>query len=165
MWLNIALKYAAMDFNLELVIMLLAAFLLGYLLRYFLGGSGLGKLKSRLVELESNLDDALVERNQLSAELEGYKAQFQARLPKSDDLKVVEGIGPKIENLLKESGIHDWNDLAKAELNKLKDILDQAGDRYRIHNPGTWPQQANLAAQGKWDELEKLQRSLTAGRA
>ena len=165
MFFNTVPKYAAMDWNIELIIMLLAAFLLGYLLRYFISRSGQGKQNSRISELESSLDGALSERNHLAAQLEGFKAQFQARLPKSDDLKVVEGVGPKIESLLKESGIQNWNDLANAELNKLKDILNKAGDRYRIHNPATWPQQAHLAAQGKWDELEKLQQSLTAGRA
>ena len=81
-----------------------------------------------------------------------------------DDLKKVEGIGPKIEKLLNADGIMTWRQLSEAEIDRLKRILDAAGPRYRIHDPGTWPQQAGLAADGKWDELEKLQDELSGGK-
>ena len=81
-----------------------------------------------------------------------------------DDLKKVEGIGPKIESLLNDDGIHTWRQLSEAPISRLKEILDAAGSRYRIHDPGTWPRQAGLAADGKWDELEKLQDELKGGR-
>lgn len=84
--------------------------------------------------------------------------------PKLDDLKIVEGIGPKIETLLKEGGINTWAELAEAPVDRLKEILDAAGPRYQIHDPGTWPAQAKLAAEGKWDELKALQEELTGGR-
>ena len=47
---------------------------------------------------------------------------------------------------------------------QLKDILTEAGPRYNSHNPSTWPQQAALAAAGKWDELQVLQDELNGGR-
>lgn len=81
----------------------------------------------------------------------------------NDKLQIIEGIGPKIEELLHASGINTWADLAKADFDRLRKILDDAGPSYRIHNPGTWGQQAALAAAGKWDELIALQRSLDAG--
>ncbi len=86
------------------------------------------------------------------------------KLPKANDLKVVEGIGPKIEGLIKAGGINTWAELAAAPVSRLQEILDAAGDRYRIHKPDTWPQQAGLAAEGKWDELEKLQDELDGGK-
>jgi large subunit ribosomal protein L27 len=84
--------------------------------------------------------------------------------PKLDDLKIVEGIGPKIETLLKEGGISTWAELAAASEDRLKEILDAAGPRYQIHDPSTWPAQAKFAAEGKWDELKEYQDVLIGGR-
>lgn len=81
-----------------------------------------------------------------------------------DDLKVVEGIGPKIEGLLNEIGITTWKELAEASEEKVQQMLDDAGPRYRIHSPSTWAKQADLAANAKWEELEKLQDELDGGR-
>jgi len=33
-----------------------------------------------------------------------------------------------------------------------------------MHDPGSWPRQSRLAADGKWNELEKLQDELDGGR-
>ena len=54
-----------------------------------------------------------------------------------DDLKIVEGVGPKIEELLHAAGIMTWSDLASAATEKVQAILDEAGPRYRIHDPAT----------------------------
>ena len=81
-----------------------------------------------------------------------------------DNLKVVEGIGPKIENLLKEAGIKTWKALSETSVERISEILAAAGARYAIHNPATWPNQASLAANGKWDELEELQERLNGGK-
>ncbi|MEM9928330.1 MAG: 50S ribosomal protein L27 [Bacteroidota bacterium] len=83
---------------------------------------------------------------------------------KQDDLKLVEGIGPKIEGLLHDIGITTWRELADAPVEKVQEMLDAAGPRYRIHNPTTWAQQAGLAADAKWEELEKLQDELDGGK-
>ncbi len=81
-----------------------------------------------------------------------------------EDLKIVEGIGPKIEQLLKDGGVKNWADLAGCSVDGLQAILDAAGDRYRIHNPSTWAKQAELARDGKWEELDKYQDFLIGGR-
>jgi predicted flap endonuclease-1-like 5' DNA nuclease len=81
-----------------------------------------------------------------------------------NDLKVVEGIGPKIESLLKTDGINNWSDLAAAEVSRIQGILDEAGSRYKLAVPRTWSQQASLAAEGKWAELKALQDELQAGK-
>ena len=83
---------------------------------------------------------------------------------KQDDLKMVEGIGPKIEGLLNDGGIVTWEDLATAPTEKVQAILDEAGPRYRMHDPATWAKQAKLAHEGKWEELEELQDRLDGGR-
>lgn len=81
----------------------------------------------------------------------------------NDNLQIIEGIGPKIEELLHSNGIKTWSDLAAAKFDRLRQILDDAGSSYRVHNPASWPEQAALAAAGKWDELLKLQKDLSAG--
>lgn len=83
---------------------------------------------------------------------------------KKDDLKAVEGIGPKIEGLLHNAGINTWEALSGTDVGKLQDILDKAGKRYALADPGTWPKQAKLAAEGKWDELEEYQDFLNGGK-
>ena len=72
-----------------------------------------------------------------------------------DDLKIVEGIGPKIEVLLKNSGINTWQSLSKAEPSSIKAILNAAGPRYRLAIPEDWPLQANLAINGEWKKLKQ----------
>jgi len=84
--------------------------------------------------------------------------------PKLNDLKIIEGVGPKIEQLLKENGINTWEDLANASADRLKEILDAAGSRYQIHDPSTWPAQARFAAAGQWDDLKDYQEMLIGGR-
>ena len=81
---------------------------------------------------------------------------------KADDLKKVEGIGPKIAQTLIASGISTFADLAKTKPAKISEIIaDVRGN----HVTDTWPAQAKLAAEGKWDELKKWQDELDGGKA
>lgn len=83
---------------------------------------------------------------------------------KVDDLKKIEGIGPKIAEILSEAGIKTFAELSKTDVEKIKEILEGAGSRYKMHDPTTWPQQAGLAATDKWDELKELQDNLKGGK-
>lgn len=78
-----------------------------------------------------------------------------------DDLKKIEGIGPKIESVLQEAGIRTYAQLAVTGVGRLKSILNDAGVRA---TPNTWPEQAKLAAIGDWDRLGALQSQLKGGR-
>jgi len=82
--------------------------------------------------------------------------------PSSDDLKLVEGIGPKISALLGEAGITTYAQLAASDVSRLEGVLREAG--ITIADPTTWPEQASLAAAGDWDTLEALQDELEGGR-
>ena len=99
------------------------------------------------------------------AKPEPVAAAAPAKAAKDDDLKKIEGIGPKISELLNLSEIMTFQQLSETPVDTLKGILEDAGPRYRVHNPTTWPQQAKLAADGKWDELKTLQDELDGGRA
>lgn len=94
------------------------------------------------------------------------KAPAAAKTTESakDDLKKIEGIGPKIEELLHKAGIFTFAGLATAKVDVLKSVLDNAGPRFKMHDPATWAEQARLAADGKWEVLAKLQDALKAGK-
>ncbi len=81
---------------------------------------------------------------------------------KADDLKKIEGIGPKIAETLIAAGIASFAELAKAKPAKVSEIIaDVRGN----HVTDTWPAQAKLATEGKWDELKKWQDELDGGKA
>ena len=79
-----------------------------------------------------------------------------------DDLTILEGIGPKINQLLQEAGIRTFAQLAVSQASELKAILDPAG--LQFIDPSSWGEQAKLAAEGKFDELKILTDSLKGGR-
>ena len=81
-----------------------------------------------------------------------------------DDLKKVEGIGPKIEGLLNGAGIFSFSSLSVTAPGIIRTILEGGGDRYKMHDPTTWPAQAALAAKGDWDELKAWQDELQGGK-
>ena len=83
---------------------------------------------------------------------------------KPDDLTRIEGIGPKIAELLNADGIVTFAGLAAASRERLVAILEGGGPRYQMHDPTSWPAQADLAAAGRWDELNELQDRLSGGR-
>ncbi len=84
-------------------------------------------------------------------------------LKNANDLTVVEGIGPKINELFNNAGIKTFAQLAAASVPQMRKILDDGGPRFRIANPSTWSQQGALAAANKWSELKKMQDELSGG--
>ncbi len=82
----------------------------------------------------------------------------------ADDLTKIEGVGPKIKSLLHEGGIASFDALAKAKIASLKKILSDAGSRFAMHDPTTWPAQAKLAANNQWEALAQLQEELKGGK-
>jgi len=81
-----------------------------------------------------------------------------------DDLVRIEGIGPKINELLRAEKITTFAQLAAASVERLKEILRVAGPRFKTWDPTTWPEQAALAAKGDWAAFDQLTRELKGGR-
>lgn len=123
----------------------LLGFLIGWALRALI-------CQNKIAELESSWESRLAAAVAAGGPVE------------RDDLKRIEGIGPKIEKLLNENEIYTWQELAQAPVDRLRQILSGAGERYRIHDPKSWPDQAKLAAEGRWKELDELQDVLLGGR-
>lgn len=148
----------------------------GYLLGKGKGGDNSGDLKlwqDKNAKLQADLDAC---NGKLSAKAVAPAASFAAdaavaAIPfnaaaakaafgkgiKQDDLKVVEGIGPKIAGMFNDAGIKTWQALSESAVADCQKVLDGGGDRYKIHDPASWPMQAKMAYEGKWKELSKWQ--------
>jgi predicted flap endonuclease-1-like 5' DNA nuclease len=115
-----------------------------------------GKIRRRpanIIENASTSPDIIKEEDK---ESKIYNETFQI---KKDDLKIIEGIGERIEFFLNESGIYTWEQLSQQSVDSLKNILElYEGAAYRIHSPMNWPKLAELAAKGKWDDFYNLQK-------
>lgn len=86
------------------------------------------------------------------------------KIKNAEDLTVIEGVGPKINELFKDSGLKSFAQVGGATVKEMRAILDKGGARYRMANPGTWAKQAKLASNNKWKELKKLQDELSGGK-
>lgn len=82
----------------------------------------------------------------------------------ADDLTKIEGVGPKIAELLVAAGLNSFAAVAASTPEKIAQILAEGGSQFASHNPTTWTKQAQLAADGKWDELKVWQDELDGGR-
>ncbi|MCU0339102.1 MAG: hypothetical protein MUE30_04405 [Spirosomaceae bacterium] len=144
-----------------LILLALAAYIGWWLARRTLAVQIEG-LEANIRDKRAALDDC--QRSKVEVMAGGGAVAMSAAPIVPDDLKVVEGIGPKIEELLNNEGIWTFAQLAATSANRIKEILDAAGPRFQIHDPTTWPNQSALARDGKWDELKKWQDELYKGR-
>lgn len=150
----------------EVLIMLLGAFILGWLLHHFMHcRKPKQNENNNSISPQTLVDEPPVIEPEAAAAVTTPLASTSKSSPSQiDDLKVVEGIGPKIESLLHADGILTMHQLAAAKTSQVQRILDDAGPRFRMHNPKTWSTQAELIADEKWDELKEYQDFLSGGR-
>lgn len=140
-------------------IILAVAAIIGYIIGYRSGKVTISKLEEDLLSLDSQLLKCQSEKG-TSNEL---KTLSNDVIP-SDNLKMIEGIGPKIEQLLKANGLRTFSELSQASVDTISDILKNAGTRYQMHDPSTWPRQADLAERGEWEKLKEWQDELDKGK-
>lgn len=135
------------------------------------------KLKSDLETCRKRLESYTTKTKELKFDaslnpLEKESFLFDAKEAKAafgqsiteNDLKLVEGIGPKIEGLFHNFGIKTWKDLSETPADKCQEVLDSGGKRYRIHDPASWPMQAKMAYEGHWEQLFEWQEKHRAGK-
>ncbi len=166
--------------------LMLAAFLLGWLISRLLNKSGDSDsdgLATQISEKEAALEACQKNHSSLTAKLSAANslvADVAAPIAvapivapvvttiledtRMDDLKIVEGIGPKIEELLQNAGIKTFAKLASTSVSDINAILEAAGPRYQMHDPSTWPQQSALCRDGQWTALKTLQDELNKGK-
>ncbi len=83
---------------------------------------------------------------------------------KSDDLKIIEGIGPKMAEIFVAAGVTTFQQMADKSPEELKAILDESEGNFNTASTETWPEQAKLAADGNFEELKELQDKLKGGK-
>jgi len=129
-------------------------------------GLAAGGKWEELIDLQKRLDTGVANaKGMTDSKLEKYMIKKGLlRAYKQDDLKAVEGIGPAIEKLMHAAGINTWRGMADSSVERLKGILDDAGSRFKLADPGTWPKQAEMAADGKFKELQEYQDFLQGGK-
>ena len=121
------------------------------------------KLMKEQLSLTKKRNSALAERptplttssSAIAPSAKSAKGDY-SKLQKTN-LQIIEGIGPKLETVLKENGVSSWADLSKKSHGELRAILDKYGSRYAIVDPTSWPSQASLAKKEKWKKLMELQ--------
>jgi predicted flap endonuclease-1-like 5' DNA nuclease len=96
-----------------------------------------------------------------SDEVQAEQAALKAALV-GDNFSLIEGIGEKVTHTLHVGGITAFTQLAAADIETLKGILRAA--KNRVANPTTWPEQAQLILDNKFEELKALQDTLKGGR-
>jgi predicted flap endonuclease-1-like 5' DNA nuclease len=120
-----------------------------------------------LIDMQKKLDTGRT--NQTSEETDSKVEKVLIKLGilkrwAPNDLKAIEGVGPKIEILLHEAGIKTWKELSETPVEKIQEILDKGGPKFSLADPGTWPKQAKLAAESKWTEFEEYLNHLNKGK-
>lgn len=128
---------------------------LEHILAFVLAGIGVISAGYFVLNWKRELDDPLDKPN--------LKTNLK-RNDSYDDLTKIEGIGPKIAELLRKDGYRSFEDIAGADPQDLKAVLDEAGSRYKMHETKSWPKQARMAADGDWKKLARMQDKLNAGR-
>ncbi|MAT06976.1 MAG: hypothetical protein CL424_18235 [Acidimicrobiaceae bacterium] len=94
-------------------------------------------------------------------EIAGAEAILECPVER-DDLKLIVGIGPNVEDLCHGIGIRTWDDLAATEVSLLQTMLTDAGARFKTLDPSTWPSQAGLLARHDWQGFKALCDELAA---
>ena len=119
----------------------------------------LGEQEPAPIEIEAPLPEPVIE---VPAE---FKAKAPEPPPVPDDLKRIEGIGPRYSSVLQAAGITTYIQLAAASPDELHQILEAEDPRLaRLADPTSWPEQAALAAAGNWEALDALKDTLRGGR-
>ena len=118
--------------------------------------------EKRLKELEKHLLVPTKKSSSKSRTTQVLRAKETIKVA-PDNLKLIEGIGPQVEILLAKRGIITWKRLSVTGIGELKRILAAGGDSFKLQDPSTWPEQAELAAANKWAQLEKLKLELKGG--
>jgi predicted flap endonuclease-1-like 5' DNA nuclease len=121
-------------------------------------------LQAELHQVQQKLASAEQQIDTLQAQLADRTPPPTDSAPPPDDLRTIEGIGPKVAQILHEYGIATFAQLAQTDTHRLRAILEEAGPPFKGMDPESWPEQARLAAQGEWDALKSLQDELDGGR-
>lgn len=75
-----------------------------------------------------------------------------------DDLKVIKGIGPVLENSLNELNVTAYDQIAKMTIKNMTKLLTDAGINAKIYDLSGWKAQAKLALKGDMEAVKNWER-------
>ncbi|ADB40083.1 hypothetical protein [Spirosoma linguale] len=136
-------------------LMLQGAAILAYLIFRERFKQQLGRLNEKYQLLQAELDA----REIIEPEVE----EVFSSAPGRDDLKEIAGVNTKVEAILNGVGIHTFTQLANTPITTIRRVLAEHGPLIYTDDPVTWPKQAWLAAEGRWDELRGWQEQMRKG--
>lgn len=157
----------------EILILLAIAAFVGWLIARLITNGRIRVLRESISERKLELADCRAQQREFKtveqpligkASKTVYPTAIQVDPAKADDFKLIEGIGPKIEELINKEGIYTYEQLSNTNPIRISNILKNAGPRFQMHDPSSWPQQAKLANEKRWQELQILKDKLIAGR-
>ena len=99
----------------------------------------------------------------VEATKEAVDKKVKSKTTKSDDFTKIEGVGPKAAEAISNAGIKTFAELSKSKADKIKEILTEASSRMAHLDPTSWPKQAKMASEDKWDELKEWQDNAKGG--
>ncbi len=147
-----------------LVLLFSGVLVLGLLLWWLLS-RGAEKKSAPAIEIEVPTGAPATEAPAAEALVAEAVVPEPAEPAEPDDLKHIEGIGPKISSVLQAAGVTTFAQLADTDVGRIEEILEAESPRLRrLADPETWPEQARLAAAGDWEGLAALQGELKGGR-
>lgn len=159
---------------LEILLLLVPAAFIGYLLAKLLRRFNTKSLKSKIVSSRQELAECQSNHLKRTSVITLSPPSKVVRREQpvvekpietnSDNLTIVEGIGPKIAELLNKQGIHTYLQLANTSPIHLVSILKNAGARFQIHDPSTWPEQAKLISEGDIEKFNELKQRILLGK-
>ncbi|HDR51526.1 MAG TPA: 50S ribosomal protein L27 [Mariniphaga anaerophila] len=82
----------------------------------------------------------------VAAEVKEEVSETKVEKTETDDLKKIEGVGPKLAEVLNAAGINTYAELAASSVEKINEILAEAGSRYASKDPAPWIEQAKELA-------------------
>lgn len=115
------------------------------------------------------INDGVLDQRGVDQRVMGSAGAATTSLPpgiasyRQDDLEAIEGIVPKIAELLRNAGIITFAQLSATSKDKLLNLLEAGGPRFKLANPSTWAEQAALAANNDWVGFDKIRKELVAG--
>jgi len=140
------------------LLMLVVSGIIGYIIASRNGKGVISELEERLAWLDGDL-----EKCRTSLMIVTTPVVKVAKVT-SDDFKIIEGVGPQIEKILYTAGVQTYGQLSVLSPQKISEILIASNPRFQMHDPGTWPRQAALAAAGNWQKLKEWQEVLDGGK-
>jgi len=96
-------------------------------------------VKEKVVEAKAEVKEA-------APKTKSKKAPAKKEETKGDNLTKLDGVGPKLAEILNAAGINSYADLAGTSTDKMKEILEAAGSRYASKDPAPWIDQAKTMA-------------------